>query len=103
MDDLKKRWHIKSNFQLLIIFIVFAINGTITARLSYFFMDSLGLYKHNTNIGLYYFLFLVLVLPIYPFLLMVVGYLFGQSSFFFPFAKKLLRQIGLGFVFKSRL
>lgn len=101
MDDFKKRWNITSNFQMLIIFVVFAINGTITARLSYFFMDSLGLYKHNTNIAFYYFLFLVLVLPIYPFLLMATGFLFGQKLFFFPFAKKLLGQMGLGFIFKT--
>jgi len=101
LNDLKKRWNINSNFQLVIIFIVFAINGTLSARLSYFFMDLLYLTKQNTNIVWYYFLFLILVLPVYPFLLMVVGYLFGQSSFFFPFAKRMLRQIGLGFIFKS--
>ena len=101
MNDFKKRWNITSNFQMLVVLIVFAINGTLTARLSYFFMDCLGLSKHNTNIAVYYFLFLVLVLPVYPFLLMIVGYLFGQSGFFFPFAKKILRQIGLGFIFKQ--
>ncbi len=97
--DLKKRWNINSNFQLFIIFIVFAINGTLSARISYFFMDLLNLTKENTNIFWYYFLFIVLVLPIYPFLIMAIGFIFGQSSFFFPFAKKMLGQIGLGFIF----
>ena len=98
---LKKRWNITSNFQLLIIFIVFAINGTISARLSYFFMDMLGLTKDNTNVLWYYFLFIILVMPIYPFLIMIVGYVFGQSVFFFPFAKNMLRHIGLGFIFRK--
>ena len=100
--DLKKRWKITSNFQLIIIFLVFAINGTLSARLSYFFMDILHLNKDNTNVFLYYFLFIILVMPIYPFLIMLVGFLFGQSVFFFPFAKKMIGHIGLGFIFGNR-
>ena len=101
MNDLKKRWKIKSNFQLFVIFIVFAINGTIAARISYFFLDQLGISKFNSNIFLFYALFIVLVLPVYPFLLMATGFIFGQSVFFFPFAKKMLQQLGLGFIFKA--
>ncbi|KDN56252.1 hypothetical protein FEM21_08040 [Flavobacterium seoulense] len=43
-----------------------------------------------------------MVLPLYPFLLMFFGYLFGQSKFFFPFSKKMLQRIGLGFIFKKQ-
>jgi len=32
---------------------------------------------------------------------MFFGYLFGQSKFFFPFSKKMLKSMGLGFVFKA--
>jgi hypothetical protein len=34
MKELKKRWKIESNFQLVIIFIVFAITGSTSAWLS---------------------------------------------------------------------
>ncbi|WP_317043939.1 DUF6787 family protein [Flavobacterium covae] len=43
----------------------------------------------------------MLVLPLYPFMLMFFGWLFGQSIFFFPFSKKMLKSIGLGFIFKE--
>lgn len=98
MNKLKQRWGITSNFQLLIIFIVFAINGSLSARISYFFMGLLGMTKDNTHWLLYTVIMLVLVLPLYPFMLMVFGWLFGQSKFFFPFAKRMIRSMKLGFL-----
>jgi hypothetical protein len=101
MNKLKERWGITSNFQLVIIFLVFAINGSLSARISSYLMGVLGLSKENLHPILYYIILLVLVLPLYPFMLMVFGYLFGQSKFFTPFSKKMLKSIGLGFIFKT--
>lgn len=98
MNKLKQRWGITSNYQLIIIFIVFAINGSLSARISYFLMGLLGMTKENTNLVLYTIIMLVLVLPLYPFMLMVFGWLFGQSKFFFPFAKRMIRSMKLGFL-----
>jgi uncharacterized protein DUF6787 len=102
MSKLKQRWGITSNLQMAVIFVVFAINGTLSAEISKFLMSLMDISKANTALYLYYPLLLILVLPLYPFLLMGVGYLFGQSAFFFPFAKKMLRSIGLGFVFGQK-
>jgi hypothetical protein len=99
MEKLKRHWNIESNFQFAIIFIVFAINGSLSARISKYFMQLLGLNDANLSWYFYYPLLFILVLPLYPFLLIGTGYLFGQHKFFFPFAKKLLKSIGLGFVF----
>ncbi|MES2811088.1 MAG: DUF6787 family protein [Bacteroidota bacterium] len=101
MNKLKERWGIQSNGQLAIIFIVFAINGSLSAKISAYLMSLLGLSKENMNWFIYYIVLLVLVLPLYPFMLMGFGYLFGQSKFFFIFGKKMLKSIGLGFIFKS--
>lgn len=98
MKKLKNRWGITSNFQLIVIFIVFAINGSLSAKISSFLLDHLGTTKDNTNIILYYFLLLVLVLPLYPFMLMFFGWLFGQSKFFTPFGKRMIRSLKLGFL-----
>ncbi len=102
MGNLKQRWGITSNFQMVVIFVVFAINGTISAEISKFLMGFLGITKANTAGYIFYPLLIILVLPLYPFLLMGVGYLFRQSKFFFPFAKKMLRGIGLGFIFGQK-
>ncbi|WP_428225425.1 DUF6787 family protein [Flavobacterium sp.] len=101
MNKLKERWGITSNWQLTVIFIVFAINGSLSAKISGYLMKFLGLTKENLHWSIYYVLFFVLVLPLYPFMLMVFGWLFGQSKFFFPFSKKLLKSIGLGFIFSK--
>jgi hypothetical protein len=98
MTNLKSRWGITSNVQLVIIFIVFAINGSLSAKISSFLLDELGMTKENTNIFLYYIILLVLVLPLYPFMLMFFGWIFGQSKFFTPFAKKMIRSMKMGFL-----
>jgi hypothetical protein len=98
MNKLKTRWGITSNFQLIIIFIVFAINGSLSAKISSFLLDQLGITKENTALLWYYILLLVLVLPLYPFMLMFFGWLFGQSKFFTPFAKRMIRKMKMGFL-----
>lgn len=98
MNKLKTRWGITSNFQLLIIFIVFAINGSLSAKISSFVLEEFGMTKDNTNIILYYIILLLIVLPLYPFMLMFFGWLFGQSKFFTPFAKKMIRSMKMGFL-----
>ncbi len=102
MDSLKKRWGITSNLQFVIIFIVFAINGSLSAKISNLLMNYFGVNNENTHWFFYYFFLFLVVLPLYPFLLMFFGYLFGQSKFFFPFSKKILKSIGLGFIFKNK-
>jgi len=101
MSTLKERWGITSNFQFVIIFVVFAVNGSFSARISAFVMRYLGINNENTHWFFYDLILVVLVLPLYPFLLIAFGYLFGQSNFFFPFAKKMLQKMGLGFIFKN--
>ena len=100
MAGFKQRWGIMNNFQLLLIIVVFAINGSLSAKISTYLMRFLGINNENTHWAFYYLALIILVLPIYPFLLMGFGYLFGQSKFFFPFSKKMLKSIGLGFLFK---
>ncbi len=100
MENLKKRWGITSNFQLVIIFVVFAVTGSASAWLSKPVCNLVGITKED--LGLWFTpVRLILIFPIYPFILMLFGYLFGQSKFFFPFSKKMLRSMGLGFFFKE--
>ena len=103
MKKLKERWGITTFYQLLLIIAVFAINGSLSARISSYLMTFIGINENNTHWLVYYLLLIVLVLPIYPFLLMGFGNLFGQSKFFFPFGKRMLSKIGLGFIFNKKV
>lgn len=99
MHKLKQRWGIQSNFQLVVILVVFAINGSASAKLGFFLLDCFGMTEANTNGVLRYILMLILVTPIYPFLIMLTGWLFGQSEFFVRFGKNMLNRISFGLLF----
>lgn len=101
MNKLKQRWGITSNFQLVIIFIVFAITGSSSAYLSKPVLTWMGVTKDIMSIWLYIPLYLILIFPIYQVLLVFFGFIFGQFKFFWAFEKKMLKAVGLGFLFKS--
>lgn len=100
MNKLKQRWGIDSNFQLTLIFIVFAITGSTSAWLSKPFSIWLGITKEDLG---YWFtpVRLILIFPIYQVLLVLIGFIFGQFTFFWAFEKKMLKRMGLGFFFKE--
>ena len=99
MNKLKQRWGIETNFQLTIIFIVFALTGSASAWLSKPFCIWLGITKGDLG---YWFtpVRLLLIFPIYQLLLVLIGFLFGQFKFFWAFEKKILKRFGFGFLFK---
>lgn len=101
MEKLKKRWGITSNFQLVVIFIVFAITGSTSAYLSKPVLGWMGITKDSMSLWLYYPLYIILIFPIYQVLLVSFGFLFGQFKFFWWFEKKMLKSVGLGFLFKE--
>jgi hypothetical protein len=97
MEKLKERWGITSNFQLIILFIVFAITGSLSAYLSKPFTNYIGLTEEN--LGTFFLpVRLVAIFPIYQVLLVFIGFLFGQFTFFWWFEKKMLRGMKLGFI-----
>lgn len=101
MRKLKERWNITSNFQLLIIIIVFAITGSTSVMVSKPVLDFLGITKDSMPYVIYLFLKIILVLPVYQILLVAFGFVFGQFQFFWNFEKKMLKSMGLGFLFKK--
>ena len=101
MNSLKKRWQITSNFQLAVIFIVFAITGSTSAWLSKPVLEWIGIEKDAFSPWIYYPLYIILIFPIYQVLLVFFGWLFGQFTFFWAFEKKMLRSMGLGRLFRD--
>lgn len=98
MNNLKKRWNITSNWQLIVIFVVFAITGSTAAYLSKPFTNFIGLTKESMSLWLYWPIRLVVIFPIYQVLLVLIGALFGQFKFFWEFEKKMLERMKLGFI-----
>ncbi|PIB38087.1 DUF6787 family protein [Maribacter sp. 4G9] len=106
MQRLKERWGIRNNFQLMIIFIVFAITGSSSVYVAKPFLELIGLQKENFqetwwSALVYWTLRIFLIFPFYQVLLVVYGWLFGQFKFFWAFEKKMLKRMGLGFFFNN--
>ena len=86
-EKLKKRWNIESNFQIVIILIVFAITGSTTVYIKRMFFDLIGI-TPETHLWIKVLLYIPSILVIYNILLLIVGSLFGQFRFFWNFEKK---------------
>ena len=96
---LKKRWGIKSNFQIIIILIVFAITGTLSLEVGHLVLEGFGIKKSNfknllLGIYLYWTCRILCILIVYKMILLTVGFLFGQFTFFWNIVKKMLKRIG---------
>jgi len=89
-ERLKKKWGIKSNKRLIIIFIVFAITGSTAAKIATPVASIFGIDDHLSPF-IYWPLRLLLIFPIYQILLIIFGWLFGEFYFFLNFVKKMLR------------
>jgi hypothetical protein len=98
MNKLKKRWNIDNNWQLILIFIVFAITGSTAAYLSKPVTNLIGLTKDSVSLWLYWPIRILILFPIYQIMLVIIGALFGQFNFFWNFEKKMLKRIKLGFI-----
>ena len=101
MEKLKERWGITSNIQIILILIVFAINGSFAAWVADPVTGFFGLEKGVTNGWIYWPLRILLIFPIYQLTLPIVGFVFGQFTFFWNFEKKFLTKVGFGFLFKK--
>lgn len=100
MKRLKERWNIDSNTQLTIIFIVFALTGSTSAKFAGPLTEAVGIYE-STGWYIYWPVRILIIFPIYQVLLVFLGWLFGEFSFFYTFEKKMLRSMKLGFLLKE--
>ena len=92
---LKDKWNLKSNFQLVIILIVFAITGSGSLYISKPLMEFLSISSEKMDIFLYWILRFIIVTVVYQFVLLLVAFVFGQFNWFWNFEKKILKKIGL--------
>ncbi|MGB7843473.1 MAG: DUF6787 family protein [Salinimicrobium sp.] len=105
MKKLKQHWGIDSNFQVLIILMVFAITGSSSVFLARPLLELLGFARWDFAPeffwgGLSYYSIRVLtIFPTYQLLLVAFGWLFGQFRFFWAFEKKMLNRLGLARLF----
>ena len=84
MEKLKKIFKVKSTYQLVIVFIVFGITGSLSLFVSDYILDFLNLDS--------FILSLLLLLMIYQILLIIIGTLFGEFTYFWAMEKKIISR-----------
>tara|TARA_R110002094_G_scaffold149353_1_gene138017 strand:+ start:152 stop:478 length:327 start_codon:yes stop_codon:yes gene_type:complete len=92
---LEKKWILDYKWEMIRVFIIFAITGSSSILVGRPVIKLLGITKENLNPILYWILFIIIGLIFYQLLLVTFGWLFGQFKFFWEFEKKMLRRFGL--------
>ena len=93
-SKLIKIFKVKDFYQLIIIFIVFGITGSLSVVLGKYVLISI-FGESFLNNNYYWFWRLILIFPIYQVLLIVVGASFGQFRYFWEIEKKILIKMKL--------
>ena len=94
IKKLKEKWNIESNFQLVIICVVFSVTGSISIWIVKPILDFVGLDKSTVSPWIFWPIRISIIFPIYQILIVIIGALFGQFQFFWNFEKKMLSRLG---------
>jgi len=86
-DRLKLKWNITSNFQMVVVFIVFAITGSASLWVAKPVLNMIGI-TDDMNPWVRVPLRIIMILPVYQVMLLVIGSVFGQFRFFLNLQKK---------------
>ena len=97
---LEHKWVVDYRWEMIRIFIVFAVTGSSSMYVGRPIMKLIGITKENLNPVIYWVLFIIIGLFFYQILLVTFGWIFGQHKFFREFEKKMLRRFGLGKLIK---
>lgn len=96
-ERFKQRWNIKSNFQLVVILIVFSVTGSSSLYVRKGAFSLLGI-TSDTELWIRTVMYILIIFPAYNVMLLIVGFLFGQFKFALEFEKKMLGR----FKFKKK-
>jgi hypothetical protein len=98
LKRLKEKWGIVSNKQLIIIFVVFGITGSLSVKLALPVLQYLNINPDTFEtipLGnvIYWVLRILIIFPVYQVLLLGIGTIFFQFRFFWEFEKKIMNRL----------
>lgn len=92
LNTLKKRWNIESNWQVIIILIVFACTGFSAMFARPVVFNFLGI-EETHPFWLKTVVWLLTIFPLYNVMLLMYATIFGQFNFFWAFIKKMFGRM----------
>lgn len=97
MGTLKRMFKVESTAQLVIVFVVFGITGSLSVVISDPLLALLGISTDTLHHLVYWPLRIIGMLLVYQVILVAVGALFGQFTYFWRIEKRMLGRIGIRF------
>jgi len=91
MDRIKKIFKVTSTYQLIIVFVVFGVTGSLSLVIS----EYISIFLHLDNI----IMSIISILIVYQILLIIIGTLFGEFDYFWEMEKKIISR----FKFKKNI
>ena len=93
---MKRKWGVKSIFQVILIMVVFSVAGSSVVVLRKAFFHLLG-YTDQTAFWIKAVTYILFIFPSYQILLLIYGAVLGQFSFFWEKEKKLIQVLSKPF------
>ena len=95
MQKLMSVFRAESPGQLVVIFVVFAVTGSLAVYAAEPVLDFFGINSGTLPLWIFWILRILVIFPIYQCLLIVIGTMAGEFKYFWEFEKKFLRRIGI--------
>lgn len=92
-DKLKKRWNVKSNWDIAIILLVFSLAGTTSLYIKQPVFLLLDIHKDLMCTFDFVMVYILVVNPSYLMLLLFWGFVLRKWEFFWAFEKKIFKKI----------
>jgi len=99
---LEKKWKLSYRWEMIRVFMVFALTGSSSALIGRPILKIIGITKDNFQPLVYWILYLLIGFLFYQILLVTFGWLFGQFKFFWDFEKKMIKRMKLGFLLNEK-
>ena len=92
MEKIRIFFKVQTNYQLFMVNLVFALTGTSSLVCADYILKILYVNPDTFGIASYWTIRIILILPIYQVLLIFVGALFGEFSYFWEMEKKTFKK-----------
>lgn len=96
LEKLKRKWGLKSLFQVIMVLIVFSLTGMTVVLIRPVIFSWFG-FDDQTKFITKFITYILLIFPMYQILILIYGALLGQFSFFWQKEKKLISAISKAF------
>ncbi len=97
LEKTRKFFKTKTYLQLFLVFLVFAISGSLSVLVSDPVVQYIGLEIIN-NVVIETIIRIIIIFPLYQVILLIIGTIFGQFKYFWEFEKKFWKK----FIIKTR-